>query len=102
MDIIAFPGGAKSIVDEADSAVLKNIRLAVKLHSVNKIVLVNHRDCGAYGGSEFFAGKENEMEKHFSDLEKAKDVLHMEFPGKEIIIAFADMKNKKVEIVREH
>ncbi|MBI2971937.1 MAG: hypothetical protein HYY37_05950 [Candidatus Aenigmarchaeota archaeon] len=103
MDIISFPGGVKSIVDDGvHSPVLENIRLSVTLHSVDKIVLVNHRDCGAYGGSGAFADREGELDTHFNDLEAAKDILHREFPEKEIIISFADMKSGMVDIVKEH
>ena len=55
--------------------VLSNINISLKLHDPDLIVLVNHEDCGAYGGSKKFASKEEEEQFHEQELDKAQETL---------------------------
>ena len=43
-DRVGIAGGVLDI-----SSVLKQIELAVRLHKIRKVILINHEDCGAYG-----------------------------------------------------
>ncbi|HUH95946.1 MAG TPA: carbonic anhydrase [Anaerolineales bacterium] len=43
-DRVAIAGGVLDIYP-----VLKQIELAIQLHKISKVILVNHEDCGAYG-----------------------------------------------------
>ena len=57
-DFPKMPGAAKAINDclsEVDVP-MKCIGVPCDLHQVQKIVIVNHADCGAYGGSKQFKG----------------------------------------------
>ena len=67
-DRIAIAGGVQDIY-----SVLKYVELAVRLHKIRKVILVNHEDCGGYGPSGTF-------ERHKSDLIEAErkiDALYM-------------------------
>ena len=55
-DRVAIGGGVK---DQA--AVLAHVDLAVRLHDVRLVLLLNHEDCGAYG-------VEGTMSRHQADL----------------------------------
>jgi len=91
-DFPKLPGAAKSINDclsEVDVA-MKCIGVPCDLHHAQKIVIVNHADCGAYGGSAQFNGDlEAEQRFHESELQKAREKIFAQFPGKEVILAFA-------------
>lgn len=70
VDLLKVAGAAKQI----DFAI-GQIQACLQMHKCKKVVLVNHQDCGAYGGSSKFADSREEMEFHKSELEKAKGIL---------------------------
>ena len=51
-----------------------------------------HTDCGAYGGSEKFESREQEMEFHRQQLAKAEDVIREEFPAILVKKVIAEIK----------
>ena len=59
-DRVAIAGGVLDIYP-----VLKHIELAVRLHKIRKVILINHEDCGAYGPAGTF-------ERHKADLTEAE------------------------------
>lgn len=59
-DRVALGGGVKNL-----EIILSQIDIAVKLHHIKKVILINHEDCGAYGESGTY-------EKHTADLNEAK------------------------------
>ncbi len=71
-DIICIAGGAKTLSSpESESErtfILKQIEISLKLHHTPKLVLMNHSDCGAYGGLE-------DKEVYIKELGIAKDFL---------------------------
>lgn len=93
-DFPKLPGAAKAINDcqnEVDVA-MKCIGVPCDLHHVEKIVIVNHADCGAYGGSSQFKGDlEAEQKFHENELKKAKEKILAQYPGKEVILAYAKL-----------
>lgn len=79
-DNIVAAGGVKDIVDKKEqSFVLGQIRLSMKLHQPQEIVLVQHEDCGAYGGSATLGEGEKELQKN--QLMLAEELLKKEFPA---------------------
>src|SRR3989344_6384455 len=71
-DRVAFAGGVLNL-----DTVLKQIGIAVNLHHIKKVVLINHEDCGAYG-------KTGTPEKHEQDLKKAEIKIKKLFPDLEV------------------
>ena len=65
-DRVALAGGVKNL-----ESILGQIDIAVRLHHIKKVVLVNHEDCGAYG-QENFPETQAEHIKHSKDLKNAK------------------------------
>ena len=63
-DRVAIAGGVLDIY-----AVLKHVELAVRLHKIREVILVNHEDCGAYGSS-------GTLERHKVDLLEAEHKIH--------------------------
>ncbi len=79
-DIIRIAGGGKSLAspeNESDRAfILKQIEISLRLHKSERIILMNHSDCGAYGGLKSFGGDEAaEKTAHIEELAKAKEFL---------------------------
>ncbi|MBI2642677.1 MAG: hypothetical protein HYW97_02455 [Candidatus Wildermuthbacteria bacterium] len=84
-DLISLAGGIKSLHEDgiSDTNVeLKNLKLASSLHHPERIVLIQHEDCGAYGGSGQFANFEAEHRFQEEELRKAMLLLEEYFPQK--------------------
>lgn len=104
-DFPKLPGAAKAI-NECENDVdvpMKCIGIPCDLHHARKIVIVNHADCGAYGGSAQFNGDtEAEQKFHEGELQKAKEKIASKYPDKEIILAYAKLADggENIEFVR--
>ncbi len=59
-DRVALGGGVKNL-----DIILGQIDMAVRLHHIKRVILINHEDCGAYG-------TEGTSLKHSEDLKAAK------------------------------
>ena len=64
-DFPSLPGAAKAI-NEGNDLALGCVSVPCDLHHAKKIVIVNHADCGAYGGSSKFDGN-SEAEQKFHE-----------------------------------
>ena len=49
------------------------VGLAVRLHNISRVVLINHEDCGAYGDT-------GTIERHRADLQEAEREIVQMFP----------------------
>ena len=58
-------------------AISKQVEISDRLHKVNKVVLINHEDCGAYGEAGNF-------ERHKRDLCDAKHKIQARFPNLDV------------------
>jgi carbonic anhydrase len=90
-DFPSLPGSAKAINEGSDLA-MSCVSVPCDLHHVQKIVVVNHQDCGAYGGSAKFNGdSEAEQKFHEEELRKAKVKILEKYPAKKVILAYAKL-----------
>lgn len=90
-------GGSKSIIDEASRPVVFSaIDIAIEKHHISRIIVVNHVDCGAYGGSSQFTSPDEEEKFHRGELKKAEEILTAKYPELEIIILYQDWNNLKI------
>ncbi|MFA6421976.1 MAG: carbonic anhydrase [Candidatus Buchananbacteria bacterium] len=100
-DLIEIAGGSKSLVlplePEDRITLLENISISIKLHHAERIILTNHIDCGAYGGSTKFKTHDKELAFHKEELEKAEMVIEKKFPELEVVKLII-YKNDKDEI----
>lgn len=97
-DFPSLPGSAKAINEGSDLA-MSCISVPCDLHHVQKIIIVNHEDCGAYGGSAKFGDdREAEQKFHEEELRKAKAKIAEKYPDKEIILVYAKLADEKENI----
>lgn len=85
-DIVSAGGAAKN-----SEFVLGQVDIAKRLHGIRKAYLINHTDCGAYGGSQAFASKEEERKKHEEDLKNARKLILTKYPDLEINTLLAEI-----------
>ncbi|MEI6498852.1 MAG: carbonic anhydrase [bacterium] len=92
-------GCSKAILqDKIDCKDFVNVvRTAISLHKIKEIWLVDHIDCGAYGGSERFCGDEaREKNFHIEKLGEAAEVVQSNFPELVVKKFYADWDNISV------
>ncbi|MBI4127944.1 MAG: hypothetical protein HY459_02640 [Parcubacteria group bacterium] len=97
-DIIALAGAAKQIVDDPDGIAIEQLKLSKKLHDIKRIFLVNHYDCGAYGGNKAFSSWEAFRARHAEDLRKAVVIVTEAIPGIEVVPLIAEVKNGQIAL----
>ena len=65
------------------STFLDNLSTSIKLHKINKLIVINHRDCGAAkivnGKKKFTFTIENKI--HKDSFKKIKKILSKKFPN---------------------
>jgi carbonic anhydrase len=70
-DAIRVAGGAKCLATPDREAerefVLEQIRKSMRLHGTDRVMLMVHSDCGAYGGLEAFGGDAQAEARHHAD-----------------------------------
>lgn len=75
-------GSSKAIIASEDDreSFFNVIKTSVKLHGIKEVWLIDHIDCGAYGGSERFNDEEAEKKFHFEKLQEATSIVQNNFP----------------------
>lgn len=97
-DPIKIAGGAKNLASpeqESDREfVLGQIRKSMNLHGTNRVILMVHSDCGAYGGlAKGFGGDTRaEAVHHKAELAKAAEVTEQAMPGLKVESYFVDFE----------
>ncbi len=80
-DLVSIAGSAKNIVNpETQAFALRQIEISKSLHEMKEVVLVNHLDCGAYGGRKAFENDAAEYNKLTGDLKEARDIVKAKWP----------------------
>lgn len=83
-DIVSVAGAVKTIVspenDNQKEYLLGQISTSKRLHGISEVILMNHTDCGAYGGHKAFGSADEEKDKHAADMFKAAEIINAEHP----------------------
>ena len=94
-DLVSFAGAAKNIVDESSRAfALKQIEISRRLHGMKQVHLMNHMDCGAYGGHAAFTNEAAEKQKQIADMQSAAEIIKQSFPDLEVILWLAHIEEE--------
>jgi len=97
-DQVSLAGAIKDLVSPQNPGeaemILKQIGLSADLHNIERVVLVNHTDCGGYGGKKAFDhNDEAEKTKHSQDMRRAKEIIQDKWPHLEVMMVLADIKH---------
>lgn len=100
-DLVGIGGSVKYLIDdnypERKEFLLEQIKISKELHQAKKVILINHTDCGAYGGSKMFSNEGEEREFHLQQLKKAKEVIKKRFPELEVETVFAEIREGGID-----
>src|SRR5437867_65830 len=86
-DPIRIAGGAKSLASPDQEFhrdfVLEQIQKSIRLHGTDRVILILHSDCGAYGGlaGRFQGDTEAEAAHSGGELARAAEFLRNAIPG---------------------
>lgn len=95
-NLMALPGASKSVLSETSrETVISAIRLVVDAHGVKRVIIVDHVDCRAYGGSEAFPNAAAEEQAHRDALSQAANVISESFPKLQVVGVYADWDRVK-------
>ncbi|PTD94514.1 hypothetical protein C9439_02275 [archaeon SCG-AAA382B04] len=93
-DLITRGGGIQDIVRPENhgysDSLMRDIEVSVELHEADTLYLVNHEDCGAYRDMDFSSRKE-EIDRHYEDLKKAREIISERFQDVEIKLYFGEL-----------
>src|SRR2546429_4732711 len=96
-DLVAMPGASKAVLEVP--GVVANIGVLVGLHHVRNIVVVDHMDCGAYGGSKKYDWDHAaEVSMHGQKLSEAKKLLEEKFPEVQVSVYLLGAEGELGEI----
>ncbi|MAG44744.1 hypothetical protein CL633_02540 [bacterium] len=101
-DLLTIAGGARALVrpsfEYERQAVLGQIKLASKLHSIKEIIFINHEDCGAYGGTKAFNSFKDELIMHKADMVKAEKFINKKYPKLKVKKFFMKLDGKVTQL----
>ena len=89
IDIISMAGGAKDLEQSDESALEGQVDLSKRLHQIKTVILINHTDCGGYGGHEAFGSLEEERAQLIGDMKNARDKLTSKYQDLEVKLVLA-------------
>jgi carbonic anhydrase len=83
-DMIVVAGGAKTLAsprnDFEQEFILEQVRMSIRLHRTERVLVMSHSDCATYGGLAHFNGdRDAEAEHHCSELLRARNLLTTSF-----------------------
>lgn len=96
-ELIALPGASKSFHGGCNLA-KNSIDVAINTHGCEKIIIIHHADCGAYGGSCSFASAEAEEKNFYNELKKFDKEIKELYPNINVIMVYARLINDGTQI----
>ena len=98
-DIVGWAGAGKAFLDPASQDfALQQVELSHKLHGMIEVHVINHIDCGAYGGSKTLGAYDQEHAFQVAELGKVKAVLKARFPHLTFVAHLARLTEAGVSV----
>ncbi|MCH7551944.1 hypothetical protein IIB49_00925 [Patescibacteria group bacterium] len=96
-DLISVAGGVKELIadnEKSSDFLLKQFNISVGLHNPSTFVLIQHEDCGAYGGSDALGESWEELEFQKKELLESAAFLKKHYPKTAVEMYFIDLSGK--------
>lgn len=81
-DMVAIAGSSKDL-----RTVAKQLDISVHLHYINRVIIIHHEDCGAYG-------KKSTKTNHVKDMKKTKVVVNSLYPEISVDLYYLHLDGK--------
>jgi len=79
-----------------------HLDLAIQLHEVHRVMIIDHRDCGAYKmilGEASVKDADVELKTHVKQLYALRSAIQTRKPGLEVEIGLMDLQGRVLQIV---
>lgn len=79
----------------------EHLEIAIQLHHIKKVMIMDHRDCGAYRvifDEDFYKDKKSENEIHIKTLTELRSLINEKYPELEVELLIMDLDGK-VEVI---
>jgi hypothetical protein len=91
---LGLPGGAKALLDpETRPVVFQALDLAIEALRAHRVLIADHVDCRANGGSERHGSPPAEAQFHGEQLREAREIVHAAYPRLEIVLLWQDWES---------
>jgi sugar/nucleoside kinase (ribokinase family) len=91
---MALPGGAKAILDPPTRPVLfEALDTAIRALAANHLIIANHVDCRACGGSEEHGSPQDEEQFHLEQLRQAREVVKEAYPRLGVMLVYVSWES---------
>lgn len=88
---LGVPGGSWSLLhDDTRGAILSALDIAQQRYQSYRVLIADHVDCGAYGGSGAHASLEAEQAYHYARLREARQLLLEMHPELSVMLLYQD------------
>jgi carbonic anhydrase len=80
----------------------EHLDIAIKLHNIREVIVMDHRDCGAYKvilGAEHTKDPNVERDTHAAHLKKLKGMINEKFPKLEVETLLMALDGKVEEVI---
>src|ERR1700758_809716 len=96
-DMIVVAGGAKTLASPRNEFeqdfILEQIRMSIRLHQTQRVILTCHSDCATYGGLAVYKGdKQAEAAHHADELCRAAHLVKTTFPDVKVECYFVNFE----------
>ena len=105
-DQVSLAGAALAAVSdkfpESNGAFWSHINIAKQLHHIKKVIVVDHRDCGAYKmilGEPAVKDAETELKSHVKQLYAVRSAILVKHPHMEVEIGLMALDGSVLQIV---
>ncbi|NCO75215.1 MAG: carbonic anhydrase [Cyanobacteria bacterium] len=104
-DWLSLAGASLALNDfpsHADTEVFwEQLALSYKLHHIEKVIILDHQDCGAYASkidAKLSENPEKELQTHRQYLSQAKSIIKEKYSNLEVELYFVHLDGKVEEI----
>lgn len=104
-DIISVAGASHDIATPqtpiSQDYLMNQIGISVSLHNPDKVIIVDHQDCGMYaatGKIEKGLELEEDTNRHKEYLEKAKSIIQEKHNGLEVVLLMAGLDGSFTDV----
>ncbi|MBI4854876.1 MAG: hypothetical protein HY819_24010 [Acidobacteria bacterium] len=95
-------GATNTVYPSWGQTFIEHVDVAIKLHNIHKVIILDHRDCGAYRvflkqeGLEKDRAKENKV--HLEQMNALADTIQKKYPQLDVELAIIDLEGKVEEL----
>lgn len=94
-DRLAIGGASKGVID---GTLMPSLQIAYEKHSTRNVYILDHIDCGGFGGlANFDNDEQKEAKAHYNSLDEARDILNKAFKDLVVVTYVVGLDGEPLE-----